>query len=677
MEKKRTKRILSAFLASIMILTIMPFTIFASESDPLVWEEVMTDNPLERLRNRVRGEFRGHGRLDFPLEQLEILMYIDPFFYLIPDAQIYATTTLTDDFEDNAVILVLNHSISRDNRDFTLEDFGDINALYIKDLDRLSSEEYNYAEALWEAERDLVLAENFSAFSLDSEESLRHLQMNYLEIREEAEENTLVNFDEYRRILLIRLDQNSKENVLRVIRQLEQRDDVYWVGPSYIPIPESTAPVTPNDPRFRDQWALQNLQLPQAWGITTRRPTTVVRVGIVGHGIDANHPDLRGRVSRLSCGSFTTSTTFGTMQAGIIGAMGNDRFGIAGISWNVHLVSVGVYGSQGTAGNHAAGIANARHMGIPILTRSFYHFPNDISLQTSVRNFTGLFVNSAGNDNQNTDQNPRFANMPRVLIVGASNMNDGRSVWNSTGTSASNYGRNSVHLFAPGGGLINGVARDILTTEPSNLFDYYNGTSAAAPHVAGVAALMLSLNPSIPPAHLRSMILDSVDPFTVFATRSVSGGRLNAYNAVRAVTGSQWESINGRWFYLIGGLRQTSWLRSGSRWYFLNPTSGVSGHLSSLPRGAMRTGWVQDNGHFFLNPRAGQMGHDASIPYGAMHSGWTQIGSQWFYLNHSSGNANHHSNFQVGQRLFNTTHTINGERFTFNASGVCTVGRGC
>jgi len=539
MKKFFRKQFLPLFLATVITVATMPFLVLANNlEDPFNglgldhYSQVLEDEDiLNNIENRVSDDLLIDFSADLSIEEL---MDKDLFFYLEPDEQTISEATLDDDFENDAVIIVLNRTISRSNESFTASDFSDIGALYVQDLDILSDEEHAYAQELWEAERDVVLAENFYAFFPDSEEELQEIHKAYLEIREEAEENTLVNFDEYRRILLIRLDQNSKENVLDVIQQLQERDDVYWVGPNYIYEPYS---LTPNDPDFSRQWAVDRLSLRQVWGINTG--TSTVRVGIVGHGIDANHPELRGRVSALSCGSLRELNTgtdgrlgYGTRQAGIIGAMGNNGIGIAGIAWNVQLVSVGATGS------HANGIANARAAGIPILTRSFSSGERNTSTYSAVRNFNGLFVNSAGNENQNTDSNPRLPNLPNAIIVGASNMNDGRSVWNPSGTSASNFGRTSVHLFAPGGGLINGVPRDIRTTHPNSSFGYYNGTSAAAPHVAGVAALVLSVNPNLTsqPQQVRNIILDSVDPVPAFANLSISGGRLNAYNAVRQAT---------------------------------------------------------------------------------------------------------------------------------------------
>jgi len=531
------KQFLPLILAVMMTVTTMPFSVFANRSeDPAIdhinlneldFETLEDEDILNNIEDRVSDDLLIDFSADLSVEEL---MDKDLFFYLEPDEQVFAETTLDDTFEDDAVIIVLNRISSRDDEDFTVEDFGNIGALYIEDLDRLSDYEYEYAEELWEAERDIVLAENFYAFYADLEEELEELHEAYLDIREDAEENTLVNFDEFRRSMLIRLDQNCRENVLDIIQQLQERDDIYWVGPSYIYESES---VITNNSLSSLQWSVNRISLTQAHRITTG--VRSIRVGILGSRIDANHPDLRGRVRadlggifyNDGGGSSAARYTWGTQQAGIIGGTRNNNRGIVGMAPNVEFIPLRAVNSNGGMPNGAAinAINHARQRGIPIISRSFGVTTSDTAFFNSVRNYTGLFVNAAGNGTNNngiginTNNNPLLPGLSNVLIVGASNQNDARRPY-------SNFGSTSVHLFAPSG---------VQTTAPNNSFDSYGGTSAATPHVAGVAALVLSLNPNLTSQQLRSIILDSVDPVPGLANISVSGGRLNAYNAVRRV----------------------------------------------------------------------------------------------------------------------------------------------
>jgi len=493
-----------------------------------------------------------------------------PFFYLEPCVEFVSPATLADAFEDNSVIVVLDRVTSRTtsragSRDFTAIDFSDVGALYVEDLLWLGESESSYAQRLWAAEQHLALIEE-GYFSVSRAQTMA-IEVEYLDARAAGEYNTLVNFDEFRRILLVRLDQNCRENVLRSARQLQQREYVVVAEPNFFEVPLSYIP-NPNDPYFHlppgnvdYQWAVRRIGLPQAWAFIGNTPTAEISVGIVGHGIDANHPELIGRVRALSCGSITTDTHTGTRQAGIIGARGNNGIGVAGISWNVRMVSMSASSSfdPDHVFNHAASITainEARNELIPILTRSFqsnifcwdswYWTPGSHpALNHAVQSYTGLFVNSAGNSNINRDSAPQFPGLQNVLIVAASDMNDNRSNW---GSQQSCFGPNSVHLFAPGGGLINGVARDIRTTAPNNSYGFYNGTSAAAPHVAGVAALLMSVRPDATVQQIRQAILDGAEWVPSLNGMTIANGRLCAYGALRQLihtttTVNNWDAL--------------------------------------------------------------------------------------------------------------------------------------
>ena len=569
----KVRKVFCLILVLVMLLTSVPGAAFAVGMDDSVAHGIESvialsepDNYLLRNENRFNDDRFAEHVLDE-----------DRFFYLEPCEQIFSTTTLDDTFVDDAVIVVFNRATSRENRDFTVTDFSDVGAVYVEDLTRLSDIENAYAQTLWYAEHQMYIAAISDANRMDSLSGKVSAELNnqisaetrmaietYESAREEAEENNFRNFDAYRQSLLIRLDQNCKENVLRVIEQLRYREYIRWVGPNYIAwlpemesdnVIENSVSIMPFS--FENQWAVDLINLQGAWNIT--RGSSNVVVGVMDTGINP-HPDFGNRVSMADnerdgvrkYGNFTDDNInngrdirmprgHGTQAAGVIGAGGTE---VAGMAPNVRMISMRVFrqwpdfndvGLCFAAKERA--IEYATFNRIPILyagTQIAYphSFPQNII--DAVDAYEGLFVQAAGNFGRDISISRPLPETPHVIVVGASDRNDRRWVWNDYPLGhhhhqSSNYGSTGIHLFAPTG---------VQTTGPNGNHVYYSGTSGAAPHVAGVAALILSVNPDLSATDVREIILSTVDGpaegVTAFANISTSGGRLNAYRAVRA-----------------------------------------------------------------------------------------------------------------------------------------------
>ncbi|MFN9977853.1 MAG: S8 family serine peptidase, partial [Phycisphaerae bacterium] len=131
-----------------------------------------------------------------------------------------------------------------------------------------------------------------------------------------------------------------------------------------------------------------------------------------------------------------------------------------------------------------------------------------------------MFVAAAGNSGLNTEifhSYPSDYDLDNIISVAATNSNDQLAGF-------SNYGTVSVDLAAPGVG--------ILSTTPNNTYSFLSGTSMAAPHVAGVAALAFGYAPGATVEQVRSAILSTVDKKQNLSNRVVTGGRLNANNTL-------------------------------------------------------------------------------------------------------------------------------------------------
>ena len=285
-------------------------------------------------------------------------------------------------------------------------------------------------------------------------------------------------------------------SIVDAIRKLQGMAGVRYAEPNYVYQPF----LTPNDPFFSSkQWGPQKINAPAAWDITAGSPNTVVAV--VDSGIDSTHPDFSGKV--LAGTNCTTDTlpppSHGTHVAGIAAAIGNNGTGIAGINWTAGILPIKVCIASGSCTNSDISCGVVFWANFAISNPSLRVVENlslggpgyaqqlkdalDYALQRNV-----LVVASSGNDGKSTVLFP--AGYPGVMAVGASTPTNGRAAFSSYGPHLS--------VIAPG--------VDIYSTVPGGGYTLMSGTSMAAPHVAGVAALILALSPGLSPTQVRSQI---------------------------------------------------------------------------------------------------------------------------------------------------------------------------
>ena len=316
----------------------------------------------------------------------------------------------------------------------------------------------------------------------------------------------------------------------------------------------------PNDPEFSNQWALNNLgqdggtkradiDALQAWGKS--RGSDKVVVAVLDSGVDYRHRDLESNIwSRPDSmpeyaddelGSFDDVHGFdadanagdpmddnghGTHCAGIIGAEGNNNEGITGINWNVSIMPLKFLGRGGfgTTKNAIEAINYAidrkqKGVNVRVINASWGSTQYSKALEDAIRAAGDqgiLFVAAAGNNGTDNDKRAHYPSnydLPNVVSVAALDRKD-------TMASFSNFGVKTVHIAAPG--------REILSTWLGNTYREASGTSMAAPHVAGVAALILSNEPNLSVAKLRERLLESVDELSPLSGKIASGGRLCA-----------------------------------------------------------------------------------------------------------------------------------------------------
>jgi len=206
-----------------------------------------------------------------------------------------------------------------------------------------------------------------------------------------------------------------------------------------------------------------------------------------------------------------------------IGAVGNNGIGVTGINWNVKIMPLKtakrilfVFCGLEDADIIKA-IEYAASNGARISNNSFGGGFYNQAVVDAIRASKHLFVAAAGNEAKNNDVNPSYPasyDLDNTISVAATDHNDILAFF-------SNYGDISVDLGAPG--------VNTLSTLPGNNYDAYDGTSMACPHVVGVVALLLSDDPALTNNELKWRIMQATD---FIGIPTVTGGRLNAYNAL-------------------------------------------------------------------------------------------------------------------------------------------------
>jgi subtilisin family serine protease len=323
-------------------------------------------------------------------------------------------------------------------------------------------------------------------------------------------------------------------------------------------------PVTPNDPKFSEQWALNNsgqnggkanadVAALKAW-IKTQGSTDVV-VAVLDTGVDYKHTDLAANMwfrpdnvpqyRDQELGTFNDLQGFnaadnlsdpmddnghGTHCSGIIGAEGDNDEGIAGINWKVRIMPLKFMGRGGfgttkdaiEAINYA--IDRKRNgVNVRVINASWGSTVYSKALEDVIRAAGEegiLFVAAAGNNGSSNDRSPHYPsnyNLPNVISVAALDRNDNLA-------SFSNFGVKTVHIAAPG--------REILSTWLGDEYREASGTSMATPYVAGLAGLVLASEPKLSVEKLRERVLKSVDKLDSLEGKVESGGRINAGKAL-------------------------------------------------------------------------------------------------------------------------------------------------
>ncbi|MFZ3058946.1 MAG: DUF2341 domain-containing protein [Candidatus Methanoperedens sp.] len=313
------------------------------------------------------------------------------------------------------------------------------------------------------------------------------------------------------------------------------------VGMALILAASTASAYTPNDPYWGSQWGPNKIYAPDAWNY--QKGSTTITVAILDTGIDYNHEDLSGRViqgwnfyNNSNAVMDDNSDSHGTRIAGISGAVINNNKGIAGIAQtNLLAVKVCNFMQNCTWPAITDGIYYAANNGSKIISMSLQKDEYSSNAETAVdyayNNKGALLVGISGNGFYGTGENiiKYPGNFSNVIAVGATDSNDQRA-------SFSNYG-SKLELVAPGDNIFsttrnNGYAGDVGDRKNGS------GTSYAAPHVAGVAALVWSQYPTLSNSEVRQILTSTaVDLGDAGRDIYYGYGKVNASRAVSYLPG--------------------------------------------------------------------------------------------------------------------------------------------
>ncbi|WP_440056239.1 S8 family serine peptidase [Pseudoalteromonas sp. T1lg65] len=370
--------------------------------------------------------------------------------------------------------------------------------------------------------------------------------------------------DKYRNILEGRLANFKLQGISAkvAIEKLAKHPAIAYVEPDY----QVSALGIPDDSRFDELWGLHNtgqtggtedadIDAVEAWDITTGSRDVIV--GVIDTGVDYNHPDLAANAWRnpgeiagdgidndnngyvddvyginaiTGTGDPMDDQGHGSHVSGTIGAAANNATGVAGVNHEVSIVGCKFLSASGSGTtsdaieciDYMVALKNAGH-NIRVTNNSWGGGGYSQALAdaiTASENADILFVAAAGNGAVDNDQNPHYPSSyehESVFSIASTTHTDAMS-------SFSQWGLTSVDLGAPGSA--------ILSTVPGGGYSSYSGTSMATPHVAGAAALVLSVNPSLSAVELKNLLMESGDANAALDGKTVSGKRLNVYQAV-------------------------------------------------------------------------------------------------------------------------------------------------
>lgn len=334
--------------------------------------------------------------------------------------------------------------------------------------------------------------------------------------------------------------------IQEVIDAIEENPNVEYAEPNFT---RKLFDLGINDPQANLLWGHEIIDLGDAWQLSTGSQD--VLVAVIDTGVLYTHPDLTASMwGSPSCLNENASTTtcvhgydivnndsdplpvsfHGTHVSGIIAATRNNNLGVAGVAPRAKIVALRIFDENDEAGvdDEVRAIDFAIQNGIKIINASYGGSASSTAEYDAIKRFRdagGIFIAAAGNSSRNSDSGthnyPSDYDLENIISVAATDQDDNLA-------SLSNWGTTSVDVGAPG------IA--IRSTALNDGYADASGTSMATPYVAGLVALLWSVEPSLTYAQVRERIITRGDAIPSLASKTVTGRRVNAYNTLSTTT---------------------------------------------------------------------------------------------------------------------------------------------